>query len=536
MKPTLDEQDISVYATDAQTIQEPQGSDYSQGVAVGRTVPAKWWNWLFKAATSRLHQVFMDITSIFTELKNLILDAGLTPSGADDTQVIQAVVVKADTQIDQFVLNKRGYIRSWDTNSVAEFVGNNSIFGEGVVDGVAFSAYGENRSGLHSILYLNIRDIYGEWHSFDDGFFPSNISSYKKIALLHYKDYYYIWEEEVTWSVFSKDFRSFERFGIQSYTVRAMFTAAGKLYALTVPSGAGSSTLATLWKTEDNINWESCGQQTVTAAYNIFNHYTALTSFEAGGQTQIPVVRDAVKLGNKYYVGEFYLQNDTLYPATADITSFKTLNTVNTPVSKLQNGNIFIASSTATNSILVIDKDSGLAIPTQITVSLEYCRWFETPKVLCWLDGGTLYYSTDCITGTAVVVPAYATLSNISDITYADGWFYCGKGRTQDFTTWEDLSTLLPDGTTNVQAFEIQNSTGVVVAVGLNQYVSLASDLHIWSAVSTSVRNMLRNSVTGLSLINGKVSTAPYAEVASISNAITYLGTNRVLGNTLYLR
>lgn len=103
MKPTLDEQDITVYASDAQTIQEPFGSDYSQGVAVGKTIPAKWWNWLFRAATTRLHQAFSDLTNIFVELKNLVLTAGLTPDATDSTQITQAVVAKADTQINTYV-------------------------------------------------------------------------------------------------------------------------------------------------------------------------------------------------------------------------------------------------------------------------------------------------------------------------------------------------------------------------------------------------------------------------------------------------
>lgn len=117
MKPTLDEQDMSVYASDAQTIQEPFGSDYSQGVAVGKTIPAKWWNWLFKAATIRLHQAFSDLTNIFTELRNLILDAGLTPDVTDNTQITQAVVAKTNAQIDAYVSESVGFLTDWTSVS-----------------------------------------------------------------------------------------------------------------------------------------------------------------------------------------------------------------------------------------------------------------------------------------------------------------------------------------------------------------------------------------------------------------------------------
>lgn len=125
MKPTLDEQDISVYASDAQTIQEPFGSDYSQGVAVGKTIPAKWWNWLFKAATTRLHQAFSDLTNIFAELKNLILDAGLTPDATDSTQVEQAVVVKTGEQLPRYIAEeKQRFARQWDDYDCYDEQGN----------------------------------------------------------------------------------------------------------------------------------------------------------------------------------------------------------------------------------------------------------------------------------------------------------------------------------------------------------------------------------------------------------------------------
>lgn len=103
MKPVLDEQEPTVYASAAQTIQEPTGSDYSQGVRVGRTIPAKWWNWLFKAVTSRLLQAFNDVSNIFTELKNFIEGAGITPSALDNTQVAQAVGAHADKVIEDYL-------------------------------------------------------------------------------------------------------------------------------------------------------------------------------------------------------------------------------------------------------------------------------------------------------------------------------------------------------------------------------------------------------------------------------------------------
>ena len=113
MIPSLSQEEITQYASDAQTIQQPQGTDYSQGVKAGRTIPAKWWNWLFSASTKRIVQARSDANNMLTELKNVVTDAGLTPTASDNTQLTQAVEAKADTQIDKFIEDKRQYLSGW---------------------------------------------------------------------------------------------------------------------------------------------------------------------------------------------------------------------------------------------------------------------------------------------------------------------------------------------------------------------------------------------------------------------------------------
>ena len=109
----LTQETITPYASDAQTTQEPQGTDYTQGVKVGRTVPAKWWNWLFNAGTKRLAQSKNDAQDMLTEMQNVITDAGIALDGSDSTQLSQAVTTKADEQIDKFIEAKRGFISRW---------------------------------------------------------------------------------------------------------------------------------------------------------------------------------------------------------------------------------------------------------------------------------------------------------------------------------------------------------------------------------------------------------------------------------------
>lgn len=109
----LTQETITPYASDAQTTQEPQGTDYTQGVKVGRTVPAKWWNWLFNAGTKRLAQSKNDAQDMLTEMQNVVTDAGIALDGSDSTQLSQAVTAKADKQIDKFIEAKRGFISRW---------------------------------------------------------------------------------------------------------------------------------------------------------------------------------------------------------------------------------------------------------------------------------------------------------------------------------------------------------------------------------------------------------------------------------------
>lgn len=110
----LTQETITPYAPEAQTTQEPQGADYIQGVKVGRTIPAKWWNWLFNAGTKRLAQAKNDAQDMLTEMQNVVTDAGITLDGSDSTQLRQAVISEADKQIDNYVDSKRAFMRLWN--------------------------------------------------------------------------------------------------------------------------------------------------------------------------------------------------------------------------------------------------------------------------------------------------------------------------------------------------------------------------------------------------------------------------------------
>ena len=115
----LSQQTITEYASEALTTQKPEGTDYSQGVRVGRTIPAKWWNWLFNAVTKRLIQSNADAQDMLEEMQNVVTDAGITLDDTDNTQLSQAIDAKAEDKIDAYVDAKRNAtINMWSSNTI----------------------------------------------------------------------------------------------------------------------------------------------------------------------------------------------------------------------------------------------------------------------------------------------------------------------------------------------------------------------------------------------------------------------------------
>ena len=116
----LSQQTVAEYASDALTIQKPEGTDYSQGVRVGKTIPAKWWNWLFNAVTKRLIQSNADAQDMLEEMQNVVTDAGITLDDTDNTQLSQAIDAKAEDKIDAYVDAKRKATDElWNGDSVS---------------------------------------------------------------------------------------------------------------------------------------------------------------------------------------------------------------------------------------------------------------------------------------------------------------------------------------------------------------------------------------------------------------------------------
>ena len=73
--------DTSIYAQNAQAHAVPSGTDYCNGVCVGYSLPACWWNGLWCDTTSKLHNAYTMIDSIYNELSCVITSAGTALGG-----------------------------------------------------------------------------------------------------------------------------------------------------------------------------------------------------------------------------------------------------------------------------------------------------------------------------------------------------------------------------------------------------------------------------------------------------------------------
>lgn len=104
MNDILQEQDINVYASDAETIQTPPSTDYARGVRVGRTIPAKWWNALFNIVTSKLHTAYQNMHGMFFDVVYAITNKGIVPDASDSSQLTTAIRLDADEQTDSYVV------------------------------------------------------------------------------------------------------------------------------------------------------------------------------------------------------------------------------------------------------------------------------------------------------------------------------------------------------------------------------------------------------------------------------------------------
>ena len=113
----LTQEDINIFSSDPAGVKEQPGSPYyADGVEVGYTAPAKWWNWLWNTITTFFTGSKADRQNILTELKNVLSAAAIVPSNNDNYQLSKAV--------DKVCYNTT---QAYDEEEVTETIGGVSV-------------------------------------------------------------------------------------------------------------------------------------------------------------------------------------------------------------------------------------------------------------------------------------------------------------------------------------------------------------------------------------------------------------------------
>ena len=117
MQGNISQQDIAIFSSDPSGVKEaPQGSQYTDGVDVGYTAPAKWWNWFWNKLTAWCTASKADRVAVHTETINTLSAASIVPSGSDEHQLSKAVDVLG-----------YAYCGTHDNETVTETVGGVSV-------------------------------------------------------------------------------------------------------------------------------------------------------------------------------------------------------------------------------------------------------------------------------------------------------------------------------------------------------------------------------------------------------------------------
>lgn len=85
------QEDIDIFSSDPTGVKEiPEDPYYQDGVDVGYTAPAKWWNWLWNKITSILMAHKADWLNMTSEMTNTLSTASITPDSGDSHQLSKA--------------------------------------------------------------------------------------------------------------------------------------------------------------------------------------------------------------------------------------------------------------------------------------------------------------------------------------------------------------------------------------------------------------------------------------------------------------
>ena len=507
----LSQESITEYGSNAQTISEPTGTDYSQGVQVGKTIPAKWWNWLFRAVTKRAEQARADANNMLAELKNTVTDAGLTPDPTDNTQLAQAANLLSVRGVDTYVQDKkRGFFSNWTSETCTGF----QQFSDD--DIVTIETIKPIRNSGNRAFYLCLKqhtsdpvaDYY--WH-----YTSTDLVNWHEIAapagaklqtadIIYFKDrYYFLYSVEDVHNAqlyYSDDAASwyFAR-SFTEYGALGLRVAANVLWMISASSQTYADINYYSYKTADGASWTNAG-----------------VVFRNTGNT-VDAVSEVVP-----YLGTYILGNKI----TSDGNTWSQL------VADWSNSayaRVFV--NTTGVAVLQFNDDENawytMATPQSAPVQrlgTWSLKMLGPENYILAKDTADNYagITTDGVTFTKLSI-LYPTEAGAEFFRSGD-YYFIGNNRSDDLDTWETVT--LPVGATVLQ----YSTVGFYIIAG-NFFSTDFGDNWVQGTAAGSpfcaVPDYVSDTATCMVIV---------VRDNIVLRRMTFNGVNRVIGTTLYLK
>lgn len=97
MLPSNPIETMNVYASQSQYIKGPDKAAQVAGTVPLDTLPADWWNWLWKQITTRINEASSGMGSVYNEILSVLEEASVTPSETSTTDLVNAIKAIAHT-------------------------------------------------------------------------------------------------------------------------------------------------------------------------------------------------------------------------------------------------------------------------------------------------------------------------------------------------------------------------------------------------------------------------------------------------------
>lgn len=541
MIPSLSQETITEYASEAQTIQEPTGTDYTQGVRVGKTIPAKWWNWLFKGATRRLGQAKTDAQNMLTEMQNVVADAGMTLDGSDNTQLAQAIISEADKQINSYVDNlKFGFTCDWYETAIivddvplsgADIIFDNLTYTKNGEDLIAFVGdiiVPDGQGSYEHHRYKYSTDFI-HWNTFDN-VLTNSAPIYSQSLCLNGKIYGFDAAYHVT----------------RVYVNNIDSLSAAPTQLLNVSSGGAYPPFMTLIDGIIYVFANTGALYKIDPSNDTVEQMQAVTGLYQHESQLVGKVIEAVKIADKVIVGNLIFTGSTFEPLVdaSDDAKFDAVNIV--IVKRLRSGNLLVLGELYGSRAVIVDTQGSV-----LDFSLTGIRLCSYDKEYGAADNDIIFrgnneYSLD---GLNFNVLPFTTGYGTTVIKLQSRYFFTRYGSIFYTDSLDVAPTLLYTGGLQETSLHLVPSKKYIIAA-LEARVSpyrdrgtytITYDAHMQviepklhrldgSVVSTTYRSAIAET----SAVAFRHDTSEYIEVKV--HGVSKNSINRVIGHTLYLR